>query len=67
MALQALRRRKQCEKQLQQIDGVLNTIHYQKESLENASMNVEVLKVLGASTKAMKTAHLGKLLLILGV
>lgn len=45
MALQALRRKKQCEKQLEQLDGVLNTLSHQKDSLENASVNAEVLQV----------------------
>lgn len=57
LALQALRRRKQCEKQLQQLDGVLNTLQHQKDSLENASVNAEVLTVLSNSAKALKHAH----------
>jgi len=57
VALQALRRRKQCEKQLGQLDGVLNTLQHQKYSLENASVNAEVLQVLGNSAKALKGAH----------
>lgn len=57
MALQALRRKKQNEKQLGQIDGVLNTLQHQKDSLENASVNAEVLQVLGSTSKALKSAH----------
>ena len=57
MALQALRRKKQCEKQLGQIDGVLNTLQHQKDSLENASVNAEVLQVLSNTSKALKSAH----------
>jgi charged multivesicular body protein 4 len=57
MALQALRRKKKFEQQLEQMDGVLNTIQHQKDSLENAAVNAEVLQVLGSSAKALKGAH----------
>ncbi|VDN22779.1 unnamed protein product [Gongylonema pulchrum] len=48
---------KQFEKQLQHIDGVLSTIEFQREALENASTNAEVLQVMGSAAKALKTAH----------
>jgi charged multivesicular body protein 4 len=64
LALQALRRRKQYEKQLLQIDGSLNTLQQQKLALENASMNAEVLKTLVTTSKALKTAQKGKIFLI---
>ncbi|CAI2343709.1 unnamed protein product [Caenorhabditis sp. 36 PRJEB53466] len=57
MALQALNRKRQFEKQLNHIDGVLNTIEFQREALENASTNAEVLNVMGQASKALKTAH----------
>lgn len=57
MALHALKRKKQFEKQLQQIDGVLSTIEFQREALENASTNAEVLQVMGSAAKALKSAH----------
>jgi charged multivesicular body protein 4 len=57
MALQALRKKKGYEKQLEQLDGVLNTIASQKGPLENASMNTNVLQVLKAASGSMKTAH----------
>ncbi|TMS33190.1 hypothetical protein L596_000957 [Steinernema carpocapsae] len=57
LALQALKRKKQFEKQLNHIDGVLSTIEFQRAALENASTNVEVLKVLGNAARALKTAH----------
>lgn len=57
MALQALKRKKLHEKQLEHIDGVLNTIQHQKGSLENASMNSDVLNVISNSAKALKSAH----------
>jgi charged multivesicular body protein 4 len=57
MALQALRRKKGYEKQLEQLDGVLNTIASQKGSLENASMNSNVLQVLKGAAGSLKKAH----------
>uniref|UniRef100_A0A8C7LEW7 Charged multivesicular body protein 4Bb n=1 Tax=Oncorhynchus kisutch TaxID=8019 RepID=A0A8C7LEW7_ONCKI len=56
-ALQALKRKKRYEKQLTQIDGTLSTIEFQREALENANTNTEVLKNMGFAAKAMKAAH----------
>ncbi|XP_074534737.1 charged multivesicular body protein 4b [Halichoeres trimaculatus] len=56
-ALQALKRKKRFEKQLAQIDGTLSTIEFQREALENANTNTEVLKNMGYAAKAMKAAH----------
>lgn len=56
-ALQALKRKKRYEKQLAQIDGTLSTIEFQREALENAHTNTEVIKNMGYAAKAMKTAH----------
>ncbi|XP_066499935.1 charged multivesicular body protein 4c [Hoplias malabaricus] len=56
-ALQALKRKKRYEKQLAQIDGTLSTIEFQREALENANTNTEVLKNMGYAAKAMKNAH----------
>jgi len=56
-ALQALKRKKRYEKQLAQIDGTLSTIEFQLETLENASTNTEVLRVMGEAAKALKQAH----------
>ncbi|XP_016402628.1 charged multivesicular body protein 4c-like, partial [Sinocyclocheilus rhinocerous] len=53
-ALQALKRKKRYEKQLAQIDGTLSTIEFQREALENANTNTEVLKNMGFAAKAMK-------------
>ncbi len=58
VALQALKRKKRYELQLTQIDGTLTTIEYQREALENASTNTEVLKTMGEAAKAFKSAHL---------
>lgn len=56
-ALQALKRKKRYEKQLAQIDGTLSTIEFQRDALENANTNTEVLKNMGFAAKAMKAAH----------
>ncbi|XP_061903654.1 charged multivesicular body protein 4b-like [Entelurus aequoreus] len=56
-ALQALKRKKRYLTQLQQIDGTLSTIEFQREALENANTNTEVLKNMGFAAKAMKAAH----------
>lgn len=56
-ALNALKRKKRLEKQLQQIDGTLSTIEFQRESLENAQTNTEVLKNMSYAAKALKAAH----------
>uniref|UniRef100_UPI0037E8D3C1 charged multivesicular body protein 4b n=1 Tax=Semicossyphus pulcher TaxID=241346 RepID=UPI0037E8D3C1 len=56
-ALQALKRKKRYEKQLAQIDGTLSTIEFQREALENANTNTEVLKNMGFAAEAMKAAH----------
>ena len=56
-ALNAFRRKKCLEKQLQQIDGTLSTIEFQREALENAQTNSEVLKNMGFAAKALMAAH----------
>lgn len=58
VALQALKRKKRYEMQLNQIDGTLTTLEYQREALENANTNTEVLKTMGEAAKAFKAAHL---------
>ncbi len=57
VALQALKKKKRYEKQLAQIDGTLSTIEFQREVLENANTNTEVLKNMSVAAKAMKAAH----------
>ncbi|XP_064246384.1 charged multivesicular body protein 4c [Passer domesticus] len=56
-ALQALKRKKRYEKQLNQIDGTLSTIEFQREALENSHTNTEVLKNMGYAAQAMKKVH----------
>lgn len=57
VALQALKRKKRYEKQLQQIDGTLSTIEMQREALESANTNTNVLQTMGEAAKALKKAH----------
>ncbi|XP_036293212.1 charged multivesicular body protein 4c [Pipistrellus kuhlii] len=56
-ALQALKRKKRLEKQLSQIDGTLSTVEFQREALENAHTNTEVLRSMGLAARAMRAAH----------
>ncbi|XP_798689.2 charged multivesicular body protein 4b [Strongylocentrotus purpuratus] len=57
VAIQALKRKKKYEKQLAQVDGTLTTIEAQREALENANTNAEVLKNMKFASTALKTAH----------
>lgn len=57
VALGALKRKKRYEKQLQQIDGTLSTIEMQREALESANTNTNVLQTMGEAAKALKRAH----------
>ena len=52
-----MKRKKRYELQLHQIDGTLTTLEYQREALENANTNTEVLKTMGEAAKAFKAAH----------
>jgi charged multivesicular body protein 4 len=56
-AIQALKRKKRYEKQLQQIDGTLSTIEMQREALEGANTNTAVLNTMSEAAKALKSAH----------
>jgi len=57
VALQALKRKKRYEKQLQQIDGTLSTIEIQRGALEDANTNTAVLTNMKAAADALKKAH----------
>jgi len=57
VALQALKRKKRYEQQLTQIDGTLTTLEYQREVLENANSNAEVLRVMSDASKAFKNVN----------
>lgn len=56
-ALTALKKKKQYEKNLLQIDGTLTTIESQREALQNATTNKEIFKVIQQSTKAITSAN----------
>lgn len=56
-ALAALKKKKQHEKNLLQIDGTLTTIEGQREALQNASTNKEVFQALQKSSQAIKKAN----------
>ncbi|CAD6233307.1 GSCOCG00007122001-RA-CDS [Cotesia congregata] len=57
VAMQALKRQKRYEKQLQQIDGTLSTIEMQREALESANTNTTVLQTMKNAADALKSAH----------
>lgn len=56
-AIAALKRKKRYEKQLQQIDGTLSTIEMQREALESANTNTNVLTTMKIASDALKAAH----------
>lgn len=56
LALQALKRKKQYEKQLQQVDATLSTLEFQRAALENATTNKEIIKTMDEAAKAFKVA-----------
>merc|ERR1711973_413080 len=56
-ALQALKRKKRYDSQLQQIDGTLSTIEMQREALEGANTNTAVLTTMSEAAKALKKAN----------
>lgn len=57
IALAALKKAKRLEKQREQIDSTLSTLESQREILENASTNAEVLKMMKLSSDALKHAQ----------
>lgn len=57
VALQALKRKKRYEKQLQQIDGTLTTIELQRQTLEDASTSGQVLQTMKNAADALKKVH----------
>ncbi|XP_045762400.1 charged multivesicular body protein 4b [Maniola jurtina] len=56
-AIAALKRKKRYEKQLNQIDGTLTQIEAQREALEGANTNAQVLNTMRDAANAMKLAH----------
>jgi len=57
VALNALKRKKNLEKQLNSIDGTLTTVEMQREALESASSQTAVLSTMSTAAKALKAAH----------
>ena len=57
VALSALKRKKKYEKQLQGIRSTLSTLRSQRDALENASTNMDILELMGDSAKALKHAQ----------
>jgi charged multivesicular body protein 4A/B len=53
----ALKRKKKYEKTLLQLDGTLTTLETQREYLQNASSNVEVLRVMRQAASALKKTN----------
>jgi hypothetical protein len=56
-AIQALKRKKRYEKQLQQIDGTLSTIEMQRQALEEANTNTAVLQTMKNAADALKAVQ----------
>ena len=57
VALQALKQKKRLEAQQAQIDGQLTNIEMQREMLENAATNTQVLDAMQGGAKALKGVH----------
>ncbi len=57
MALQALKRKKRYEQQLEQLQGTLTTIESQREALENANTNAAVLDTMKTAADSLKKTH----------
>ena len=53
-ALQALKRKRRYEKQLQDVDANLSTVEFQREALENACSNTEVLRAMSSASNAVQ-------------
>ena len=56
-AINALKRKKRLEKQLTMTNQTLSSIEFQREALENARSDSEVLKSISYAEKALKSAH----------
>jgi len=57
VALQALKRKKRYEQQLEHLHGTLTTIETQREALENANTNSAVLDTMKGASDALKKTH----------
>jgi len=56
-ALMALKRKKKYEKTLGQLDGTLTTLEIQREQLQNAATNMDVLQVMRQAAGALKKTN----------
>lgn len=59
MALQALKRKKRYESQLQQTDGAITTLEGQREVLENANINNLAISSMKNARDALKSTQKG--------
>jgi len=57
LALAALQRKKRFEEQLNRDQGVLTNLELQRETIENAKINAEVVGTMSHAQKAMSSAH----------
>ncbi|XP_015784250.1 charged multivesicular body protein 4b [Tetranychus urticae] len=57
VALAALKKKKRLEKQAETVENTLTTLDLQRESLENAHTNTEIVKNMSLAAKALKTVH----------
>lgn len=58
MALKALKKKKNFEKQLTEVDNTLSTIELQREDLENVGTTSTVLQVMKTARDALQKANL---------
>lgn len=58
-ALNALKKKNRLMKQQEQIDNTLTTIEFQREALEGAQSNANILENMNIAAKAMKSASNG--------
>lgn len=57
VALQALKRKKRFEAELSKLQATLTAVETQREALENANTNAEVLDTMKRAAGALKTRH----------
>lgn len=56
-ALGALRRKRNLETKIVRLEGILSTIELQREALESANTNAEILRVMKHANSALKNGH----------
>jgi len=55
--MMAMKKKKRLTEQLTRTDGQLSTLEIQKDTLRNAIVNREVVKVVNIAAKALKAAN----------